>query len=127
MGNLGECLELSSAYLSISMGSMAVMGGPDAVEEMQQAWGDLEGSVPDELQGDFQVLSDAFDEFAAAFEGVDTSDPTAMLTEEFSQQMEEASAALETPEAEEAQANIEAWLDENCGEDDMGIAGDLGN
>ena len=109
--------EASAAFLQLTLIPAGLMlGGSDEdLAELEASLDELGASIPSEIEGDFEVVRDAYTEFAEGMSGIDFSDPSTFLDESVSGQMEEASAALETPEVEEAMANIEAYFDELCG------------
>ena len=118
LGNLGDCVEASAAFIQITLLPVgAAMGLSEAeAAELETTFDELDASIPDEVQGDYEVMRDAYLEFAEAMGGINLAeDPTALLDEDVAAQMEEATAALEEPEVVEAQENIQAYFDELCG------------
>lgn len=75
---------------------------------------DVAAAAPDEIQGDFEIVADGFEQAATALEGVviDMSDPESFDPE--------ALAELETledtfgGEFEAAAERIDVWISENC-------------
>ena len=116
LGSLDECFEASMAFASITLIPLGLSFGAtdEDLEELQDSLEELDASIPEEVSEDFEVIKEAYQEFGEAMSEVDFTDPQALLDEDISQQMEDASALIETPEVEEATANIEAYFEENC-------------
>ena len=98
-GYNSECLSVASAYASISLALLPVLfGGTEQFDagELQASLDSLSGSVPDELKGDIQTLSDL-----AAQAGGKT--------------LTEAAEILDSSEYTAASDNIDAWITANCG------------
>jgi hypothetical protein len=118
LGDLGElggdCLSSSMAFLSLSMAPLGFMGGASEADiaELEGQVDDLSGEIPEEIRGDFETYAAGIQAYADAMKGMDSSN---ILDPEFQSQMEEAGAELETPEMEEASANIEAYFAAECG------------
>ncbi len=108
------CLEIGLAYASLSLSMLGTAFGADQadVDEMTQQLADLRAEVPAEIEDDFEVFSQAMSEFGSVMTdaGGNLFDPATQ------QALEDAGQALETPEVKEAQANIEAYLEQNCPE-----------
>ena len=98
-GYNSECLSVASAYASISLALLPVLfGGTEQFDagELQASLNSLSGSVPAELQGDIQTLSD----LAAQASG---------------KTLTEAAEILDSSEYTAASDNIDAWITANCG------------
>ena len=118
LGNLDDCLEASAAFLQITLIPLgAAFGGSEEdMAELEQSLEELDASIPDEVSDDYQIVREAYADYAEAMGGLDLSgDPTALLDPDVADQLEEASAALEDPEVVEAQENIQAYFEELCG------------
>ena len=92
-GSADDCIALGLAYASVAAGAL---GMTEDVAEMEQQFEEMKGDIPADLQDDLDVISAAFKTMA---------DDGIMAGGE----------AMSTPEFEDAQANIEAYLNENCG------------
>ena len=110
----GDCLSTSMAFLSLSLAPLGFMGGASEADiaELETQLDDLSGEIPEEISGDFETYAAGIQAYADAMKGMDSSN---ILDPEVQSQMEEAGAELETPEMEEAQANIEAYFEQECG------------
>ena len=64
--------------------------------------------APDEIAGDWGTLADGLDQYAAAFEGLDLSDPASL------EQFEQRTAGLEQ-QLTASGDNVEGYLSEQCG------------
>jgi hypothetical protein len=110
----GDCAQVGLAYATISLGALGAMFGgamsDDEMQEMEDELADLDVDIPDEIADDFEVLRDAFAEFAEGTSGLSGN----LLDPEYQEQLEKAGEALDSPEVEEAQANIEAYLEREC-------------
>ncbi len=115
---VGGCYEASvavSAAMSTALaGSLAELG-IEAETSPEVDLARLAADAPEEIADDLttvaNVLGAYYETLAAA--GVDLSDP-ATLTPEAVAAIEEAAAALDTPEFQDASNRITAWFEENC-------------
>lgn len=92
-GATSDCIAVGLAYAATAAGAI---GMTSEVDDLNRQLEDMKGEIPEELLDDLQVIEDAFaviesDGFIAAGQ------------------------AMNTPEFEQAQANIETYLNENCG------------
>lgn len=114
MGNLEECMAVSTAWLSIVGAPLAALGGQMTeadIEEFNAQLEELESQVPDDIKGDMAIVGEAYAEyFQAMGELMQEGD---LLTN--ADKLEELGEKIESPEVSEAEANIEAYLDETCG------------
>jgi hypothetical protein len=110
----GDCVQFQFAYSTLAFGGMFGAGAPeDQQDELNEALAEMRGSVPSEIEDDFEIVAEAFQEsMALAFSG---GALTGVTSEETAEQAAEAEALLESPEVVEAQNNIDTWLIENCG------------
>ena len=99
----GECLEFAVAYASLGL---AILGAADesAAEELSATLDELDASVPEEVQDDWEVVRGAYEDWAEAIS------ENGILSDEAT----EASEALSEGDVAEAQANIDAYLEEAC-------------
>jgi hypothetical protein len=92
------CLEVASAYASLSLALLpALFGGSEGFNagDLQKSLGELSAKVPPELAPDIKVLTDA----AAAANG---------------KSLTEAADLFNSSEFTAAQNNIDQWLNTNC-------------
>ena len=111
------CIEASAAYFNIVLLPMSLSMGAseEDIAELESELDELGADIPSELEDDFEVMADAFSEYAEALKDLDLTDPSAFLDESVMEDFENATAALETDEVAEAQENIEAYFEANCG------------
>jgi hypothetical protein len=98
-GYNGDCIAVASAYASVTFALLPVLfGGSEQFDagELQATLDSLSGSVPPELAGDIQTLTD----LAAQSSG---------------KSLTEASELLDSQEWTTASDNIDAWITANCG------------
>ncbi len=93
MGNLEECMSIGVTYAGLAL---SVLGGEDAAKEALGEVDELKTKFPDELEDDLDVVADAY----------------AKVAEDG---FIEGGEAMETDEFKEADANIQAYLEEACG------------
>lgn len=120
-GDLGECMELSGALMSLMFLPMVGMFGieDEEIREMEEEMAQFGGSVPSELEDDIEVINDAFDSFLSEAGSFDFDDEMDIFDPEVTERMEAAAEELESPEVEAAFENLEAFLEENCDFEDM--------
>jgi hypothetical protein len=102
LDDLGECMEVSFAYAGLALASLGgAMGGEELSDadmaELKDTIAELQGDLPNDIQDDFAVVADAYNEL---FEKGWTSG--------------DAQAALESDEFTEASENVQAYIDELC-------------
>lgn len=99
----GECLEFAVAYASLGL---AILGATDesAAEDLGATLDELDASVPEEVQDDWEVVRGAYEDWA------DAISENGLLSDEAT----EASEALSEGDVADAQANIDAYLEEAC-------------
>jgi hypothetical protein len=107
----GDCMQAGLAYFALSMQALGASFGMSEsdIADMEQSMDELKAEIPSEIEDDFNVFADALSEYASAMQGMNLGDLMSGSSE-----AEDAAAILETPEVKEAQANIEAYFDENC-------------
>lgn len=93
MGDLEDCFQLAATYSSLYL---EALGGEDGARDAQKKAEELKDQLPDGLHEDIDVVADAIGEVAE--EGLLSG-----------------SAALETPEYQEADRAITDHLQEECG------------
>jgi len=93
LGDSGACVALGLAYAS---SAAAAIGMTEDVDQLSQEFEQYKGEVPEELRDDLDVVEQAFA----------TMQQDGLLA---------GGEAMSSPEFEQAQANIEAYLNDNCG------------
>jgi hypothetical protein len=107
-----ECRELVELGTKVSQ-ALGGTGGPE-LENTQEFLDEFADEAPEEIRDDFQVIAEAYGKIAEALQDVDVSagaqpDPEALA------KLQELSQELDQAELEEANQNITAWVEENCG------------
>lgn len=99
----GECLDFAVAYASLGL---AILGATDesAADDLSATLDELDASVPDEVQDDWETVRAAYEDWATAIS------ENGILSDEAT----EASEALSEGDVADAQANIDAYLEEAC-------------
>jgi hypothetical protein len=114
LGNVdmdGECMQIGLAYMGVSMGALGTMfGGTIDAQELRDQLDDLQADLPTEIEDDFAVVADAFEQLSQGMEGTSGN----IMDPEYQQKLEQATAALESPEVDEAQKNIEQYIAKEC-------------
>jgi hypothetical protein len=93
MGEFEDCFQLAATYSSLYL---EALGGEDGARDAQNKAEELKDQLPDDLHDDIDVVADAIGEVAE--EGLLSG-----------------SAALETPEYQEADQAITDHLEQECG------------
>lgn len=106
-----ECRELVGLGAKVTQALGGAGGDLEDTQEFMDAFAD---DAPEEIREDFQVIAEAYGKIAEALEGVDLSsgeqpDPEAMA------ELQQLSTELDQPRIQEANENITAWVEENCG------------
>jgi hypothetical protein len=104
-----DCIELATA----SAGLGQAFAAPGSQLEGAEAFEELADQVPEEIRDDWQVLADAYSEYADALGDVDlsageTPDAGAL------QELQQALASIDQPAVAEASESIAAWARANC-------------
>jgi hypothetical protein len=108
----GDCVEFQLAYSTLTMSALFGIGADDEqYADLERSLADMQGNVPDEIEDDFAIVSDAFRE---SMQLALTSGGLSGSTEGDEEEMAEAESLLASPEVVEAQNNIDTWLIENC-------------
>lgn len=109
-GLTGQCAELAGLGSRLA----AALGGQQAeAADVARLFDELADQVPDEIEADWQVLAENFQEVAEALEGVDLSSGETPSADVLAR-LQELSATFNSEEMQRAAANIEAWAQENC-------------
>jgi hypothetical protein len=109
-----DCQDAVAAYSTIftsAMGGSSMLSDEEK-QQLEDNIDDLEGKVPSELEDDIAVIADAYQAYFEALGDLDLSD---MVNNQGNvKDIEEAGEKIESDEVKDAQANIEAFFDENC-------------
>jgi hypothetical protein len=103
----GDCLEFQLAFSSLMLTDTFAFAADEAQRrELDEGLEELRAMVPGDIADDFAVVSDAFGQaMRVGLSGSASGDPAAEA---------EVQALLESPEVQQAQASINAWLEDNC-------------
>src|SRR5262245_36048816 len=106
-----DCLQLARLGAQVSE---ALSGTGADTEKTEEFLNEFADKAPEEIADDFQVIADAYSKIADALGDVDlasgeTPDPEALA------KLQELSTELDQAELQEANTNITAWVQENCG------------
>jgi len=118
-GEVADCVSVGLAYMTLTLGvgfgSLGAAFGADP-EEMQATadeLADLRDQIPEAIQEDFDTIRTAYEDMLSQLDVGDGETPN-LLDPEFQEQVEEATAVLESDEVKDAQANIEAYMEDEC-------------
>ena len=116
-----DCQAAIAAYGSIFT---SAMGGSSMLDdaqkqELEDSISELQAKVPEELEDDIAIISDAYEAYFAALGDLDLSD---LMNPDNAGQLEAAGEKIESSQVEEAKQNIEDFFEENC----PSMAGSLG-
>ncbi len=105
----GDCLDLvnASAALGQAFASVGASGNPDVSTFFDQF------DAPDEIKDDFQVLADAYAEYAAAVKDIGLEAGKTPTADQL-QQFQQALAAIDQQAVTAASDRISVWADANC-------------
>jgi hypothetical protein len=104
-----DCLELAAA--SAGLGQAFATPGSDF--EGEDAFRELADDVPDEIRDDWQILADAYSDYAEALADIDLSAGETPDAETL-QEIQQAIASIDQASVTEASNNIAAWAQQNC-------------
>lgn len=114
----GDCSDAVNAFTEAvtSVGAAFVPGQEADLSDAATYLDEVADAAPDEISGDFQILADAFAEFAQALEdaGIDFSDPATFQDPEAIAALEQVDDAFDDAAVSEASDNIDAWFQDNC-------------
>ncbi len=107
----GECVEFAASYMTMSMMGFMTAGADESQQaEVQEMLDDLREIAPSEIEDEIVIVADAFGD-AMGIVLIDAGpggEPSAAAEAE-------ATAILEDSEVLEAQDEIDAWVEANCG------------
>jgi hypothetical protein len=108
----GECQELvdASTQLSQAFGSAGASGDLGDSSEFFDEFADR---APEEIRGDFQILAEAYSEYADALGDVDLQSGVTPSAEDL-QALQEALRSIDQEEVTAASQRIADWATENC-------------
>jgi hypothetical protein len=104
-----DCLALAAAISSFA-GAFAGQGVSD---ETTAALEDLAEKVPDEIEADVKVLTDAYAKYADEFADIGLEEGQTPTAEQL-QQLQAAGASLGDSDVAAASERISAWAEANC-------------
>ena len=110
-GALGEnCAELAGIGSRLA----ASLSGQGAdLDEASELFDEIADQVPDEIKDDYEVVAENFGKIAEALKDVDLTSGATPSAEDLAK-LQELTASLNSPEIQEASANISAWAEKNC-------------
>jgi len=118
-GEMADCVAVGLAYMTLTLGvgfgSLGAAMGADT-EQMQATadeLSDLQEDIPEDIREDFETIRTAYEDMIAELDLPEGETPN-LLDPEFQEKLDDASALLESPEVEDAQANIEAYMQDQC-------------
>lgn len=109
----GECAELVEAGTKLSEAFGAAGGTDGDLDDVSTFFDEFADSAPEEIRADFQILADAWDEYAEILpelqvEPGETPDPEALA------KLQQALASIDQQEVAAASQRITAWAEANC-------------
>ena len=109
----GECAELVEAGTKLSEAFGAAGSGTEDLDDVSTFFDEFADSAPEEIRADFQILADAWDEYAEILPELqvdpgETPDPEALA------KLQQALASIDQQEVAAASQRISAWAEENC-------------
>jgi hypothetical protein len=110
----GDCQELIAAYAAMSSAFAAAATGGGDLDESTEAFSQFVDEAPEEIQGDIQILAEAYAEYAEAIRDLDFQAGETPDAETF-QALQAASESFNTEEVQAASERLSTWTTENCG------------
>lgn len=113
-GNLTDCAKVAAAFQALAVNFLGGTQGlsQSDIQKLQGEVDQLKSNVPSEIKADFQTWFDAVDQYA---KDIGTIDPSKLLDPTYQKKLQDAGKALDTPEVQQAQKNIETYLNTKCG------------
>lgn len=106
-----DCAGLVAASAAIAQAfAQQGQGDLDEAEELFEQFAD---KVPDELEDDVEVLSEAYTKYLAAIQDVDLQ-PGQIPNAEQAQQLAAALSSIDTQAVDQAGQNLSTWANANC-------------
>jgi hypothetical protein len=108
--NVVECVNFGISAGEVVVYGAAIQSGelsPADLADAEAQVAEARSDVPDDVQDDFGVVADAFDEFIAQVD----PDGDGEATEA---EIEAAATAFDTPEVTAAMDEMTRWVEENC-------------
>lgn len=112
-----DCAELTQAFAGAYASIGAGFGGAGSeLDDAAEYFEKVADNLPKEIRADFQLFAEAYAEFAKAMADadIDMSNPASMDPEQM-EKLQKIGESLEGPEIEEASANVQAYLETECG------------
>jgi hypothetical protein len=108
----GDCAELISASAALSQ-AFGAAGTSGDLGDAATAFDSLADRVPDEIRDDFQVLADAYSEYADVIQEIGLEAGETPSAEQIGE-LTQALSAIDTQGVSEASTNISTWASANC-------------
>jgi hypothetical protein len=111
-----QCVEVAQAAAEAAGAAGAVFTPGGDLSETGAFFDGAIDAAPDEIKDDFEVLAEAFGEYAQAIAdaGADLSDPNSFTDPAVLAALEDGVQAFSTDAYQEAADNISAWGEANC-------------
>jgi hypothetical protein len=106
-----DCADLISASAALSQAFGAA--GTSDLGDSANAFDQLADRVPDDIKADFQVLADAYREYADAIQDIGLQEGDTPSAEQIAQ-LTQALSSIDTQAVSEASTNISTWATANC-------------
>jgi hypothetical protein len=103
-----DCLALAAAGATFAQAFTGAGGAAD-----ENAFEELAGKVPDEIEADVQVLAEAYAEYAAELQDIGIAAGQTPSAEQL-QQLQAALASIDQEEVTAASQRISEWASTNC-------------
>jgi hypothetical protein len=114
-GLTGACAELATLGQKYGEAVAAAGSGGNAdLQETAKAFAEFAKQVPDELKDDFEALAGVVDVYAEVLADIDVAAGETPSPDQLAK-LAQAAQSLNTEDLTRATANIEAWVQENCG------------
>lgn len=104
-----DCLALANAGSTLG----SALSSPGGGVEESEAFQELADRVPDEIRDDYQVLADAYAEYADVLADIDVEEGEIPSAEDL-QAIQQAIASIDRQAVTDASANVTAWVTANC-------------
>jgi hypothetical protein len=111
-----ECLAVAQAAAEAASAAGAAFTPGGDLSQTETFFDGAIDAAPDEIKDDFEVLAQAFGDYAQAIQdaGADLSDPNSFTDPEVLAALQNGVEAFSTDAYEEAADNISAWGEANC-------------
>jgi len=114
LGATGDCLQTSLAYAALILEPLGFAGGAsqDDLNKFEQQAQDLKAKIPDEIKSEFETVAAAYKTYGDQLKGLDFKD---LLNPDTQKKLQDASSAIDSQEVKDAQAKIDAYFKDKCG------------